>query len=459
MEALVRADQSRRSSLLLILPLPLRYDEEGCLMIESQAANGLERWADHFDKVTAACILTPDSQLETRTSVAWRRVQDLRSAHRVEVIPLPWAYKPALFMSHYKKTRDLLRDRISDATYLCFGIGFLWGDWAALGCFLAIRQRKPYAVWTDLVDHHVVRYAAEGAPLLRHVYRKYVLSNMIRLVHSYLIKRSHLGLFHGKDCYEAYAPLSSNPHVVHNIHLKRQDAISADRLAFKAAEIRSGGPIRLGYVGRADASKGVSDWLDAVRMLVDSGHAVEATWLGDGPELAKMRTTAERMRLANHIHLPGFVRDRGQVLEFLKNTHILMFCHKVPESPRALIESLVCGAPIVGYDSPYPRDLIGEHRCGSLTPQHDVHSLVQAIRALDHDRDQLAKMVMRTSFAPELYNDEAVFRHRSELIKTHLPAGMGQADQRPGSDASTPARGNAAILNGPGESRQLSPGA
>jgi glycosyltransferase involved in cell wall biosynthesis len=455
----VRADQMKRPSLLLILPLPLRYDEEGCLLIESQAANGLERWSDHFDRVTAACILTPESALQTRSSITWRRVQDLRSAHRVEVIPLPWAYKPALFIRHYKKTRDLLRGLISDSTYLCFGIGFLWGDWASLGCLEAISQRKPYAVWTDLVDYRVVRNAAEGSPLLRRVYKKYVLSNMMKVFHSYLIKSSQLGLFHGKDCYEAYAPISSNPHVVHNIHLRRQDAISADRLAVKAAEIRSGLPIRVGYVGRADASKGVSDWLDAVKMLVDSGHAVEATWLGDGPELAKMRSKAELMGLIKHIRLPGFVGDRGQVLDFLKNTHVLMFCHKVPESPRALVESLVCGTPIVGYDSPYPRDLIGEHRCGKLTPQHDVHALVQAIGALDRDRDQLAKMVMRTSFAPEVYNDEAVFRHRSELIKTHLPVGAAKFDQRPGAVASTPSRESAPVWSGPGEFRKLSSGA
>ena len=30
-------------------------------MVESQAANGLERWAENFESVTAVCILTPES--------------------------------------------------------------------------------------------------------------------------------------------------------------------------------------------------------------------------------------------------------------------------------------------------------------------------------------------------------------------------------------------------------------
>ena len=59
-----------------------------------------------------------------------------------------------------------------------------------------------------------------------------------------------------------------------------------------------------------------------------------------------------------------------------------MFCHKTPESPRNLIEALVSGAPIVGYDSPFPRDLIAAHGGGVLTPLNDVNALVDSLASL-----------------------------------------------------------------------------
>ncbi len=416
----VSSAAQRSASILLVLPLPVRYDEEGRLLIEAQAANGLERWADNFDSVTAACVDTPDEVLKARSSWTWRRVDELPCADRAEVIPLPWAYRPTLFMRHYREIRRQLGQLIKKSDYLFFGICYSWGDWASLGCLEAIRQHRNYAVWTDLVDYQVIRFDANKKSLLRRLYTKLIDATIVKHYHHHLIAKSGLGLFHGRDCFEAYAPVCSNPHVVHNIHLKRKDAIPFHQLESKAAEIRSGSRLKLGYVGRADASKGAWDWLEVIGHLLTQGVDLDAAWLGDGPLLEELRGRVECLGLADRIRFPGFISDRNAVMDFLRDRHLLLFCHKVPESPRVLIEALVCGTPIVGYDSPYPRDLIAGHAWGKLTPQHDTAALAQTIAKLDHAREVLAEMVSLTSSAAEIFNDEAVFRHRSDLIKKYL---------------------------------------
>lgn len=141
---------------------------------------------------------------------------------------MPWAYKFEAFVRHYRKTRRLLRELIFRSKYLVFGIGYLWGDWAALACLEALRQKRPYAVWTDLVDYQVVRWEAEGKPWMRGLYRKYILSTSVKYYHHYLIRKCKLGLFHGMDCYRAYAPFCANPQVVHDIHVKPRNAIAPD---------------------------------------------------------------------------------------------------------------------------------------------------------------------------------------------------------------------------------------
>ena len=40
---------------------------------------------------------------------------------------------------------------------------------------------------------------------MRGLYRKYILSTSVKYYHYYLIRQCKLGLFHGMDCYRAYA--------------------------------------------------------------------------------------------------------------------------------------------------------------------------------------------------------------------------------------------------------------
>ena len=99
----------------------------------------------------------------------------------------------------------------------------------------------------------------------------------------------------------------------------------------------------------------------------------------------------------------------------------MLFCHKTPESPRCLIEALTCGTPIVGYDSAFPRELIEANGGGSLVARDDVAALATAVIGLAQDRRQLAALIHAAARDGAQFDDETVFRHRSELIRTHLP--------------------------------------
>ncbi len=157
------------------------------------------------------------------------------------------------------------------------------------------------------------------------MYSKHIDATIVEHYHHYLISMSGLGLFHGRDCFDAYAPVCSNPQIVHNIHLKRHDSISAERLRSKVDAIRAHEPLKIGYVGRADATKGAWDWLDVVKRLVDTRVDLQANWLGYGPLLAELRDKVQQLRLNDKVHFPGFVADRADVLEFLRDCHLLVF--------------------------------------------------------------------------------------------------------------------------------------
>lgn len=166
--------------------------------------------------------------------------------------------------------------------------------------------------------------------------------------------------------------------------------------------------------------KGGEDWIEVMASLKAAGIDFRATWLGDGDRMPVMKNQVERLGLSEQVALPGFVRDRATILQALREAQIFVFCHKTPESPRNLIEALVSGTPIVGYNSPFPKDLISSHGGGLLSPKDDMVALASNLIELAGDRKRLADLIGRAALDGAPFNDVAVFKHRSDVIREYL---------------------------------------
>lgn len=401
-------------SLLIYAPVPVYRASDGGLFLDDQACNGLRLWADNFAKVV---VMLPIADGVSPSN--WVSIEAVGpNLARIEIEPLPMAYRPDQFLRRYSATRRRIAALIERADLMGFAIGGLFGDWGAVSCFEAHRQGRPYYVWTDRVESQVERHQATHGPWKRRL-RAYLTHRPMFWLERAVIKRAALGLFHGKETFDTYARYCRNPQIVHDIHLRKSDHIQPDALAIKLSGV-SDGSLRIVYLGRADQMKGSSDWVAVLQQLDALGVDFRATWLGDGPALAEMRATAEQSGLGARVAFPGFTSDRDAVFVALRQAQVFMFCHKTPESPRCLIESLVSGTPIVGYDSAFARDLISLHGGGLLVPKHDVRALARALADLAMDRERLGQLIGQAAKDGAPFDDEAVFQHRSQIISTHL---------------------------------------
>ena len=215
------------------------------------------------------------------------------------------------------------------------------------------------------------------------------------------------------DCYKAYASYSSNPHVVHDIHIEADARISDHELNKRLS--RSTGPLRLVYAGRVHSDKGVLDWIDALAIAARDGVDFTATWFGGGPELDAARARIHQLGLASKVVFPGPL-DLPQLMRELRTFDAFVFCHKTPESPRCLMEALICGLPIIGYDSSYARDLI-QNGGGMLSPIHDPRSLARSLFAIQ-DRATLSHLSRCAAIDGQKFTAESAFCDRSRLMKT-----------------------------------------
>ena len=401
-------------TILLYLPVA-QHRKDGVFYLEDQACNGLRLWAEHFGQVVVLQPLSPAPPPPN-----WVPLDRIGSAlERIEFLTLPECWRPLAFLRALPGALPVIRGAIGRADRLGFAIGGLVGDWGSVAAWSAHRMGKPYYIWTDRVESEVIRRTAPRQPWRRRL-RAHLEHRPMAWAERALIRRAALGLFHGRATYEAYAPYCRNPHLVHDIHLARADHIP--QAEFAAKQNAAGqGPLQIVYVGRADAMKGAHDWLDVLEALAGQGVAFRARWLGDGPDLAAMRARVDGGALAGLVELPGHVKGRAEVLEALRAAHVMMFCHKTPESPRCLIEALASACPIVGYGCAFSRDLIDAHGGGALVARDDVAALTGQVAALAADRAALGDLIARARQDGAAFHDEAVFAHRAELIRTHLP--------------------------------------
>lgn len=405
-------------SLLLVTHVPLRNNRGG-FSIDDQTAQGLVRWCENFDRVIYAGIEFPDAELERLSSINWTPINHLPCADRIEVIAMPHAYKIGTFAAAYQQTRAMLAEKIANSRYLCYTIGSLFGDWGGVAALESIKQRREYAVWFDRVEHDVIRSNLASMPLRRRVKETLSIPAM-RYYHRYLTRRSRLGLFQGKDCFDHYRRVAGKSFCMYDTHTHKADFIDAIALEAKIADMSAGKPLRICYAGRASDMKGPLDWLETLMKLRDAGVPFEATWLGDGPMLEAMRMYVEEWSLTAQVTLAGFISDRPELLARMKSAHIFLFCHKTPESPRCLIESLVCGTPIIGYGSAYTRDLVATHGGGQFVNVGDIRSLADRLIALHRDRSDLQNEIRMAARSGLRFDEQTLYRERADLIHAHL---------------------------------------
>jgi glycosyltransferase involved in cell wall biosynthesis len=408
-----------QKSMLLVLPVPFRA-KGNQLFFELQACNGLERWAAHFESVVVAAPTIPESLAEQDKTRTWRDTATLAARKRFEFLPLPWAYSLLKFLSCYGSVRASLATSIARCHYLQFAIGGLLGDWAAVAALEAHKQGRAYAIHSDRVEHEVIRRVSKQGKLKTRLKAK-VVAPLMASYHKQIIKNCALGLWQGQDCYSAYSPFCQNSHLIHNIHTKPSDGISDLRLVEKVKRATSDQTIRICYAGPIDPMKAPMDWVQAVGRAKDLGVNLHATWMGDGPLFDEMKAMIANRGLNSCIELTGFEPNRDRVLKRIRESHIMLFTHVTTEAPPCLIESLVCGTPIVGYQSRYSDELVKNFGGGMFVPMNDWKQLGDLLVTLSQERQLLSHLIKEAGENGTRFSDEAVFQERSELLKRHLP--------------------------------------
>jgi glycosyltransferase involved in cell wall biosynthesis len=383
------------------------------LEVEHDFLEGLRLCLENFDEVRVCCPITPRSNNSgLRRS---RPIDSLPDQHRTKFIFLPFAYNLYDYMRSYRNVKEALSAEIQKADYLAFSPHTLVGDWPTVAVGEAIKQNRRYAIEADVVYEKVSRVAHERASSWKRLLNNIILEPIFTSRHRRALRHSNLAMLQGQDVFDAYGPHCSNAHKVYHMPIDRDDYITDDELEAKLASLDEERPLKICYVGRAIDMKGPMDWLHVLRLLEQRGIKFEATWLGDGDLLSRMRT------ISSNVNFPGYISNHFEILRALRDSDIFLFCHKTPESPRCLVESLASGCPLVGYGSSYPRDIVSHLGGGSFVEIGDREGLTELVAGLAANRGRLKDLVRQASASGRLYERDATMRRRIDLIKSMGP--------------------------------------
>ena len=412
---MIRVSEVRDESMFLVLPVPFR-EFEGKIQVEAQAANGLDRWADNFKSIVVAAPLMPSASTMNLSGFVWRDLSSLEHANRIIYQPLPLIRSTSSFLKSLKSTRAIFSGLISKSQHLQFALSGIVGDWGAVAALEAIKLKRRFAIHTDCVEHELIKRTSCDASSLRRM-RVFVESSVMKRYHRHIIRHASLGLWHGDERYRAFSPWCAESHLVHDIHTKASDLINGASLDEKLKDVLDAKELRIIYAGRFHPMKAPLEWLSAVAAARDSGAQLKATWYGEGPLLEAAKAERSRLGLEDIVDFAGFVADRGTLLNHVRSAHAVLFTHVTPESPRNLLEALVSGTPIIGYDNPYAQNLIESEGGGALVPMHDARRLGELVAHFATHREELAGLIREAASNGRRFNDAAVFEERSELVK------------------------------------------
>ena len=156
---------------------------------------------------------------------------------------------------------------------------------------------------------------------------------------------------------------------------------------FPATPEPEGGAPKAVLVARMLYDKGVSELMDAARLLKQRGVKLDIVLVGDPDPANPASLALPQLKAWADEGLATWLGRRSDVAEILKDSHIAVLPSYREGMPRSLLEAAAIARPLVAFDAPGCRDLVRDGENGLLVTFKDATALADALQRLAEDAD------------------------------------------------------------------------
>ncbi|MDO9665552.1 glycosyltransferase [Glaesserella parasuis] len=175
-------------------------------------------------------------------------------------------------------------------------------------------------------------------------------------------------------------------------------------------------------VSRLVNGKGHIELLEIYKTIRNKGITHKLYLIGDGENKTFLRNKIKELGLENDCVLLGEISNP---YPFFKNATLFLHTSESEGLPTVLLESMVCGTPVVAMDCPTgPKEILGENsEYGKLIPMHNKEAFTEAVIELLDDNEKYQyyckKSIQRSlDFSSEKISEQ-VQQLFTEIIKKH----------------------------------------
>ena len=128
-------------------------------------------------------------------------------------------------------------------------------------------------------------------------------------------------------------------------------------------------------VSRLDAGKNHIEMIDIFHALKQKGIKEKLYIIGEG-NTEQLEARIQELNLEEECFLLG---RRDNPFPFMKKAKLFIHTSLFEGLAMVLIESMVCGTPVVAYDCPTgPKEVLGDGKYGEIIPLHDKEKFIEA---------------------------------------------------------------------------------
>ncbi len=188
---------------------------------------------------------------------------------------------------------------------------------------------------------------------------------------------------------------------------------SIDTEEFKATNIKKKYDIIT--LGRLSPEKGLDFLIDIVAKIKLNFPNIKVAIAGDGAIKDELQSQIETLSLSENIDLLGYVKDS---IEFLNSGNIFLTTSKTEGLPRAVIQSLSCGTPVIASNVGDMSDLVINNKTGYLINNYnDIDAFVKAIEELLVNDKVRAKLAVNSMiYVKENYSHKSATHLWNEIF-------------------------------------------
>jgi glycosyltransferase involved in cell wall biosynthesis len=238
------------------------------------------------------------------------------------------------------------------------------------------RHRKVPFIYHFAADPFEV---LDRSPLYRGIYGKLArfAYGIEFSVQKYIMRRSY-SFTSGVAIYERFRQITPNIEPLVTSSLQDEDYYLREDCCLTDS-------IRLLFVGRLVAWKGLNHLFEAVKILRNQGTNVELDIVGQGDLSASLGQLARDLDVSEHVHFRGAVLMGAALNEYYNSADVFVLPSLHEGSPKVVLEALGHSLPVIATPVGNVPEMLDHGRRGILVPLRDAHAIARAVIRLAND--------------------------------------------------------------------------